>query len=47
VYLIMEHDFYQKFLDAVKKKFGNISAANVNNAALEAVKNWVEEAASK
>ncbi len=47
VYLIMEHDFYEKFLDAVRRKFGNISAANVNNAALEAVKNWVEEVASK
>ncbi len=43
----MEHDFYERFLDAVRKKFGNISATSVNNAALEAVKNWVEEVASK
>lgn len=47
VYLIMEQDLYERFLDAVKKKFGNISATNVSNAALEAVKNWVEEAAAR
>lgn len=43
VYLLMEHDFYQRFLTAVRKKFGNISASNVEKAALEAVKAWVEE----
>jgi len=47
VYLIMEHDFYERFLDAVRKKFGNISASNVNSAALEAMKSWVEEVTSK
>ena len=47
VYLLMDNDFYQKFLGAVKKKFGNISASNVEKAALEAVKAWVEEAESK
>ena len=47
VYLIMEHDFHKRFLDAVRKKFGNISATNVNNAALEALKKWVEGVARK
>jgi hypothetical protein len=43
VYLLMEHDLYQRFLNAVRKKFGNIFASNVERAALEAVKAWVEE----
>jgi len=43
VYLLMEHDLYQRFLGAVRKKFGNIFASNVEKAALEAVKAWVEE----
>jgi len=47
VYLLMDNDFYQKFLGAVKKKFGDISASNVEKAALEALKAWVEEAEAK
>ena len=42
VYLLMEQDFHSRFLQAVKKKLGNISHANVEKAALEAVKAWVE-----
>lgn len=42
VYMLMDHDFYQRFLDAVRKKFGNISASNVEKAALEAARAWVE-----
>ncbi len=42
VYLMMEQDFYGRFLQAVKKKFGNISHVNVDKAALEAVKAWLE-----
>lgn len=42
VYMLMDHDFYQRFLDAVRKKFGNISASNVEKAALKAVRAWVE-----
>jgi hypothetical protein len=42
VYLLMEHDFYQRFLAAVRKRFGNISASSVEKAAFEAVKTWVE-----
>jgi hypothetical protein len=47
VYLIMDNNFYQKFLDAVTKKFGDISASNVEKAALEAVKTWIEGVESK
>lgn len=47
VYLLMDSDLYQKFLSAVKKKFGDISASNVEKAALDAVKVWVEEVKSK
>jgi hypothetical protein len=43
VYLVMDHDVYQGFLSAVKKKFGNINASSVNKAALDAVKAWMEE----
>ncbi|KYK35946.1 MAG: hypothetical protein HXS48_06770 [Theionarchaea archaeon] len=43
VYLVMDHNFYQDFLAAVKKKFGNINASHVNKAAMDAVKAWVEE----
>jgi len=42
VYVLMEQDFYSRFLLAVKKKFGNISHANVEKAAQEAVAAWVE-----
>jgi len=42
VYLLMEHDLYNRFLQAVRKKLGNISHVNVEKAALEAVKAWVE-----
>lgn len=42
VHLLMEHEFYQRFLKAVRKKFGNITASNVHNAVLEAVKTWTE-----
>lgn len=43
VYLVMEHEDYAKFLDAVKKKFGNINASSVNKAAMDAVMAWVKE----
>lgn len=42
VYLSMEQDFYARLLQAVRKKFGNISYVNVDKAVLEAVKAWVE-----
>ncbi len=42
VYLLMEQDFYTRLLQAVRKKFGNISYVNVDKAVLEAVKAWVE-----
>jgi len=42
VYLLMEQDFYNRFLQAVRKKFGNISVPSVEKATMEAVKAWVE-----
>jgi hypothetical protein len=42
VHLLMEQDAYGRFLEAVRKKFGNISHVSVEKAALEAVKAWVE-----
>lgn len=43
VYLVMDHEFYQDFLSAVRKKFGNMNASSVDKAALDAVMAWVEE----
>lgn len=42
VHLLMEHDLYSRFLQAVRKKFGSISHVSVEKAALEAVRTWVE-----
>ena len=42
VYVLMEQGFYNRYLQAVKKKFGNISHVNVDKAALEAIMAWVE-----
>ena len=42
VYVLMEQDLYSRFLLAVKKKFGSMSHVNVEKAAEEAVKTWVE-----
>jgi len=42
VYVLMEQGFYNRYLQAVKKKFGNISHVNVDKAALEAMMAWVE-----
>lgn len=46
IYLPMEHDFYRRLLEAVRKEFGGISASNVERAALEALKVWVERVES-
>jgi hypothetical protein len=42
VYVLMEQGFYNRYLQAVKKKFGSISHVNVDKAALEAMMAWVE-----
>ena len=42
VYVLMEQGFYNRYLQAVKKKFGSISHVNVDKAALEAMTAWVE-----
>jgi hypothetical protein len=43
VHLLIEEQFYECFLAAVHKKFGNISAANVEKAAIEAIEAWIKE----
>jgi len=47
VYLLMDSDLYKRFLQAVRKSYGDISTANVEKASLEAVKGWIEEVESK
>jgi len=42
VYVLMEQAFYNRYLQAVKKKFGNVSHVSVDKAALEAIMAWVE-----
>lgn len=42
IHLLMEHDAYQRFLAAIRKKFGNASAFNVEKAAQEAITAWTE-----
>jgi len=44
IHLLMDHELYNRFLQAVRKKFGNISHISIEQAALEAVKTWVEGA---
>ena len=43
----MDQETYSRFLDAVKKRFGNIKASSVEKAALDAVKEWKEEGGTK
>ena len=47
VHLLLDKDLYQRFLVAVRQKFGDISASNVEKAALDAVKTWIEKVESK
>ncbi len=47
VYLLMDSDLYQRFLDTVRKKFGDISASGVDKAAMDAVRTWIEKAESQ
>jgi hypothetical protein len=42
IHMLMEHDSYQRFLNAVRKKYGNTSAFSVEKAAEEALKAWTE-----
>ena len=43
VVVTFDQEDYQKFLKAVRAKFGNIFAENVNQTAREAILKWVEE----
>jgi len=45
--LSMEHVFYQRFLEAVRRKYGNTSSLSIEKAAREAVETWVEEVKPK
>ncbi len=47
VYLLMDNDLYQRFLAVVRKESGDISASNVEKAALDAVRIWIEKVESK
>lgn len=43
IIVTLEHEKYQKFLKAVRNKFGNIHAETVNGVAREAIMKWAEE----
>jgi len=45
--LLMENAFYQRFLEVVRKKYGNTSFLNIEKAAREAVEKLIEEVNSK
>ncbi len=42
-----EFEFYQKFLKAVEKKYGNIWANNVEAAVRAAVEDWIKRVGEK
>ncbi len=41
VVILMDADKYQEFLDAVRRRKGNIWASSVNAAAQEAIDEWI------
>jgi hypothetical protein len=41
--LLFDYEEYMSFLDAVRKKFGNISSLSVDKAAHEAVADWIKK----
>jgi hypothetical protein len=43
VVLQLEGELYQAFLAKVRERKGDISASNVNEAVLEAVKEWMQK----
>jgi uncharacterized protein with PIN domain len=43
IVLRMDQELYQNFLKIVKKKFGNISASDIEKAVIEMIKKWIEE----
>ncbi len=42
IILTLNQELSQKFFQAVKKKYGNITPSNVEKAAMEAIKKWTE-----
>jgi hypothetical protein len=43
VVLLLPQEDYQKFLSAVRNRFGNIYASSVNGALVEAVQEWMSK----
>ena len=43
IILLMDETFHRKFLTTVRERKGNISAQSVNNAVVEAVKEWMKK----
>jgi len=41
VVILMDSELYQQFLGQVRKRKGDISALHVQEAALEAIKEWI------
>ena len=41
--LLMDPAFYQLFLEAVRRKYGNTSSLNIEKAVREAVETWVKK----
>lgn len=41
--LLFDYEEYMSFLDAVRKKFGDISSLSVDKAAHEAVADWIKK----
>lgn len=47
IVLLMDQEFHEKFLTEVRERKGTISARNVNDAVIEAVKTWMKRTTSK
>ncbi|MFW9830749.1 MAG: hypothetical protein ACFFD8_03145 [Candidatus Thorarchaeota archaeon] len=43
VVLLMDHEFYKKFLTKVLERKGDISTRSVNDVVFEAVQEWVKK----
>ena len=42
IHVLMDHDSYQRFLNATRKKYGAATAANIEKATQEALNTWME-----
>lgn len=41
--IVFDYDFRDKFVEKVKKKYGNATPKTLHEAAEEAIKNWIEK----